>query len=174
MRFIIGLGNPQRGDDGLGPYVIERLRQEFEEDSGIVLLTFCELDPNIIIDLRWAECVLFVDATPVPLNKGLYWSQIDGRAGSLPYLTHHYSPQFVLGLLQAIYRCYPEAWLISLEGENFDQGEGLTEKAWSRAEKAVEEIAVFVSPKRIDSVGLSVNYKQDRSVQWATEKTFLL
>lgn len=173
--WIIGLGNPQRSDDGLGPYIIQRLRQEFgEKDVGVIFQTFCELDPNIILDLRRSELVLFVDATPTPLDDGVYWSEVAGWVEPLPYLCHHYSPNFILGLLNHIYRCYPEAWLVSIEGENFDPGEGLTPKALERAERAVREITTFLSGKKIDRIGLSVNYNQDRSEQWATEKTFSL
>jgi len=171
--WIIGLGNPQRRDDGLGPYVIKSLRREFGDgEIGPIFQTFCELDPAIIMDLRQAERVLFVDATPIPLDNDLYWSKVDGRLEPLPYLSHHYSPNFVLGLLHQIYRCYPETWLISIEGEDFDNGEGLTPKALERAERAVREIIAFISGKKIDRVGLSVNYNQDRSQLWATEKRF--
>lgn len=173
--WIIGLGNSRRRDDGLGPYVTERLGREFEKnETGIILRAFSELDPTVIMDLRRAELVLFVDATPTPLNKGLDWSKIDGWIESLPYLTHHYSPQFILGLLHRIYRHYPETWLVSIEGEDFDQGEGLTPKAAARAERALGEITAFVTRKRVDSPGLAVNYKQDRSEQWTTEKISLL
>ena len=171
--WIIGLGNPQRRDDGLGPYIIQRLSKEFGKRNAEVFLTaYCELDPNIIMDLVRAELVLFVDATPTPLNKGLYWSEVDGWIETLPYLTHHYSPQFILGLLNKIYHHYPEAWLVSIEGKDFEPGEGLTPKALERAERAVREIIAFISGKKIDRMGLSVNYNQDRSQQWATEKTF--
>lgn len=171
--WIIGLGNEQRKDDGLGPYVIKRLSDEFElENREINLRSFMELDPNIIMDFRQAGLILFVDATPTPLDSGLYWSEVDGWVEPLPYLSHHYSPNFVLGLLHHLYRFYPETWLVSIEGEDFDPGEGLTPKALERAEKAVCEITSFISGKKIDSMGLSVNYNQDRSQQWATEKTF--
>jgi hydrogenase maturation protease len=169
--WIIGLGNPQRRDDGVGSYIIQRLREKVGKRNAEVFLTaFCELDPNIIMDLIRAELVVFVDATPIPLNKGLYWSEVEGWIETLPYLTHHYSPQFILGLLHKIYRHYPEAWLVSIEGEDFEQGEGLTSKVLERSEKAVNEITAFISGKRIDREGLSVNYKRDRSEQWATEK----
>jgi len=172
--WIIGLGNQQRSDDGIGPYVIKRLREEFENgDMEIELRSFGELDPNIIMDLRWADPILFVDATTTPLDKGINWSLVDGCIETLPYLTHHYSPQFILGLLHNLYRCYPETWLISIEGDDFDPGEGLTQKASERAARAVCEISAFISGKKIDRMGLSVNYNQDRSQQWATEKIFL-
>ncbi len=171
--WIIGLGNKQRRDDGVGPYVIQRLSDEFEvKDRGINLRAFGELDPNIIIDLRQAGLILFVDATPIPLDGGVDWSGVDGRIEPLPYLSHHYSPHFVLGLLHQIYRCNPETWLISIEGEDFNSGEGLTPKASERAERAVREITAFILGKKIDRMGLSVNYNQDRSQQWAKEKTF--
>ncbi|MEM2983413.1 MAG: hypothetical protein QXH17_09670, partial [Candidatus Bathyarchaeia archaeon] len=51
---------------------------------------------------------------------------------------------FILGLLKSIYRKMPRSWLISIQGEDFDFGEGLSVLAEERAEKVASGIYSFL------------------------------
>ncbi len=60
IPLIIGIGNPTRGDDGAGPRVVERLRQERPEGRYHVVQ---QLTPELAEELASAEVVVFVDAS---------------------------------------------------------------------------------------------------------------
>lgn len=59
--LIIGIGNPSRGDDALGPLAIERL--EALDLAGVELLTDFQLQVEYALDLAGRRRVIFVDAS---------------------------------------------------------------------------------------------------------------
>ena len=60
--LIIGIGNPLRGDDGLGWDVAGELSSELRRDDVQVLATH-QLTPELSDLVSRAELVLFIDAT---------------------------------------------------------------------------------------------------------------
>lgn len=62
--LVFGYGNPSRGDDALGPRLIERLQglQDRGQLSGVELLTDFQLQIEHVLDLVGRERVILVDA----------------------------------------------------------------------------------------------------------------
>jgi hydrogenase maturation protease len=142
--WIIGYGNPHRGDDGVGAYVVAELNKSLGGKPGIRTLVVHQLGPELIFDLWDAKLIVFVDATVDELKEGLKWTLVEPELKNLPYLSHHFNPGLLCGLLHSLYSACPEAWLVSIEGRNFDIGEGLTKTVMDTAYKAVEEIKEFI------------------------------
>lgn len=143
--WIIGYGNPQRRDDGLGPYVINLLEERLEGRPGIETLALHQLVPELVEDLKNAGRVLLIDAALEETPPGWQWRNVEPELISWPSLSHGVSPGVLLGLLQSFYEKKPEMWLISIQGEDFDFGEGLSPEGEERARKVVEEIVKFVN-----------------------------
>jgi hydrogenase maturation protease len=143
--WIIGYGNPQRRDDGLGPYVISLLEERWEGRPGIETLALHQLVPELVEDVKNAGRVLLIDAALEETPPGWHWRNVAPESISWPSLSHGVSPGVLLGLLQALYEKNPETWLISIQGEDFDLGEGLSPEAEEKARKVVEEIVKFVN-----------------------------
>jgi hydrogenase maturation protease len=143
--WIIGYGNPQRRDDGLGPYVITALEERLEGRPGIETLALHQLVPELVEDLKNAGRVILIDAALEETSPGWHWRNVEPELISWPSLSHGVSPGVLLGLLRSFYEKNPETWLISIQGEEFDFGEGLSPKAQERARKVVEEILKFVN-----------------------------
>ena len=64
--LVFGWGNPGRGDDALGPALIERLeaaRPRHPEWGGLTLLTDFQLQPEHALDLEGHARVILVDAS---------------------------------------------------------------------------------------------------------------
>ncbi|MCC7218819.1 MAG: hydrogenase maturation protease, partial [Burkholderiales bacterium] len=59
--LVIGIGNPSRGDDALGPLLVERI--EAMDLPGVECLTDFQLQVEHALDLVGREQVVFVDAT---------------------------------------------------------------------------------------------------------------
>ena len=71
--WIIGYGNPQRRDDGIGPYIVKRLQPLLGHRSDVHLRVLHQLEPDVIDTLKNAHTILFVDATLRTLAQGRHW-----------------------------------------------------------------------------------------------------
>jgi Ni,Fe-hydrogenase maturation factor len=60
-RLVIGIGNPSRGDDAVGPLAVERLDALNLPD--VEFLTDFQLQVEYLLDVEGREEVIFIDAT---------------------------------------------------------------------------------------------------------------
>lgn len=76
---ILGFGNPVRSDDGVGCYVIERLRERIAEEQteDLTLLDMGTSAFEVLFQLRGHERIIFVDGV---VNSG----EADGSVFRLP------------------------------------------------------------------------------------------
>jgi len=139
--WIIGYGNPQRRDDGIGPYVVAQLEEILKGQTGIAVRSFHQLAPELVEDLQDAKVLILVDATVEQLGGGWQWIRVEPDIRATHHLSHHCRPSHLLGLLQTIYHQCPKTWLVSVQGDDFGFGVGLTPGAEKRARKVVSEVA---------------------------------
>ena len=142
--WIVGYGNPQRRDDGIGPYIVKGLEPLFEHRGDVHLLVLHQLEPDVIDALKNAHTILFVDATVEILAEGRHWAEIQPEIKALPCLIHQVTPSFILGLLKRLYHRNPAVWMISIQGDDFSFGRGLSSEAQKRAEQIIGEITGFI------------------------------
>jgi Ni,Fe-hydrogenase maturation factor len=141
--WIIGYGNVYRRDDGIGPYVVQQLSHQLESTGKITFGSFHQLDPALAEELQEAEVLILVDATVEPLERGLRWTRVQPE--------------------QALYGRAPTTWLVSVQGEDFGHGEGLSLEAQEKAERASSEIVEFCLREIIDKGHGSINDRQGGS-----------
>jgi hydrogenase maturation protease len=145
--WVIGYGNPHRGDDGIGPYVVHRLRDELRGEDGITFCSLHQLDPVLVEELRTASRLILVDATLESLDSGVRWTRVRPGTEVSSQGTHHLNPSTLLGLLERFYHRYPRTWLVSVQGRDFGFGEGLSPETQVNADRAKGEIAQFCKEK---------------------------
>ena len=136
---VIGVGNPDRGDDGAGVAVARRLRDlarpgvEVLESGGDAL--------SVLGAVRGAGRVILVDAIRSGAAPGSV-RRIGGdadllssalRAGS----SHDLGPAEALGLARALGELPERVEVIGIEGADFAPGAGLSPEV----ERAVDEVA---------------------------------
>jgi hydrogenase maturation protease len=138
--FIVGFGNPQRRDDGIGPYIVGHLKSALEAYDTIGFLSVRHPEPSIVEALHGADEILFVDATIKELNHGWQLNRIQPEEETLPFTTHHFTPPAILGMIKMIYGHCPPAWVLTVEGFDFGFGQGLTSRAKKRARSAISPI----------------------------------
>jgi len=168
--LILGYGNVDRGDDGLGYYVVNevsrRLAQADIEPYGyepemltdsISGLFQRQLVPEMAEILADFDRVIFVDA-----HTGAYDEEVrvvKVEPGYVPQaLTHHMSPETVLFLTEVMAGRAPVAYLCSGRGYEFDFTDGLSERTRKTADQIVEKVLEIIgeSLKRNDRAeGLS-------------------
>ena len=145
--WIVGYGNRERRDDGIGPYIVEKLKGVLEQKKGVRLLALPQLSADLAGDLQAADRILFIDATIDDLEGGRKWSLLHPEMQVLPYLTHHVDPAFLLGLMERLYSRAAPAWLVSIQGSDFGFGEGLSPEAAKIADRVSHEILEFICKK---------------------------
>lgn len=136
--LVLAVGNPSRGDDALGPALLERLRDAGVDAAGDVeLLTDFQLQIEHALDLQGRQAVLFVDAARPGVADGATLSPIraDARVSAL---THALRAESVLQVATQLAGRAPPAWQLAIEGESFALGEGLSPPAKHRLELALE------------------------------------
>jgi hydrogenase maturation protease len=141
---IVGYGNPHRRDDGLGPYILAQLESALAGCEAVRTMTCHQLIPELVEEIEGADLLILVDASALQVTGGLEWREVKPDLGQWHPVTHQLTPSFFLGLADALYKRHPMTWLVSVQGEDFELGEGLSLAARKRAIRAAEEIAAFV------------------------------
>jgi hydrogenase maturation protease len=137
---IVGFGNPQRRDDGIGPYIVGQLKSALKAYDTIGFLSVRHPEPTIVEALHGADQILFVDATIRVLTCGWQLNRIQPDTQALPFTTHHFTPMAILGIIKMIYGYCPPAWMLTVQGFDFGFGQGLTSGAKKRACSAISLI----------------------------------
>jgi len=123
--LIIGIGNPSRGDDALGPLLIERL--EALALPNVELLTDFQLQVEFALDLQGRQHVVFVDASLVAPAPFTFTPVVAAEDAS--YSSHELSPAAVLQAYQKLFCEPPPAYVLAIRGVAFELGEGLSADA---------------------------------------------
>jgi hydrogenase maturation protease len=127
-RYIIGVGNPDRGDDGIGRVVAERLRGQVADGIEIKVLNG---EVTALLDcLERADSAYLIDAVSSGAEAGTV-HRFDVSAIPLPSLSFAASTHG-LGLAEAIelaraMECLPVPCVVyGVEAASFDDGRPLS------------------------------------------------
>jgi len=123
--LIFGYGNPSRGDDALGPLLLERL--EALNLPHVELLTDFQLQVEHALDLQDRDKVLFIDAS-VSCTRPYAFSRLQPQKDA-SYSSHVMSPAAVLHAYQDMFGIPPSAYLLEIRGERFELGAPLSLEA---------------------------------------------
>ncbi len=132
-RLVIGIGNPSRGDDALGPLMIERLEALGLPDTE--WLTDFQLQVEYALDLEGRAEVIFVDAAaqgPAPYAFAPVEAAADASVTS-----HALSPQALLAACARLAVAPPKAFLLAVRGYGFELGAPLSPGARQNLEAAL-------------------------------------
>ncbi len=135
---VLACGNPSRGDDALGPLLLERLHAWLAtagRSAAFELIGDCQWQIEHALDLVGRERVLFIDAgamTPAPF----VFEQVQA-SGFVGPGSHALSPQALLSVLARISdEPPPAAFVLAVRGEHFELGGALGHRALAHADAA--------------------------------------
>lgn len=139
--LVIGVGNPDRGDDAIGPLLLGRLRRELRREPSaqcpsVALLDAYQLQPEHALDLRGRRRSFIVDAAatgPAPFSR----AQV--APDPAPTITtHSLSPAALAGMHALIYGMAPALTVLAVRGERFELGAPLSAAAASHLMAALD------------------------------------
>jgi hydrogenase maturation protease len=142
-RLLLAVGNPGRGDDGLGHALA--LRVEVLQQAGD--LPDLQVEHRYQLNVEDAELiarfeqVLVADAAldaraPAELRPV-------APAPGLPFTTHGLTLPELLALCHSLYGRLPELRLLALQGREFEFGEGLSAVARRSLDEAVRLVCAL-------------------------------
>lgn len=155
--LIIGYGNADRQDDGVGWHVLKNLAEKLEhtipedpgasieiEDELVDLLFILQIFPELAQTISQYKRICFVDAHTADIKEPISWKTLAPAYEKSP-LTHHMSPTTVLSIAATIYGSTPEAILVSIRGYYFQFDRELSQKTAALAEEATDRIWTWVN-----------------------------
>lgn len=134
--LILGIGNPGRGDDGLGPAAAAAIAR-------MALPSVTTSDPYQLAiedaaDIAEHDVIWFVDATMSGIDP--YTVDEIHPATEIGFTSHVLSPHTVLGIARDYFSRTPRAFLLAIRGYNFAFSEALTPQA---AENLADALAML-------------------------------
>jgi hydrogenase maturation protease len=148
--LVIGLGNPDRGDDGIGPLVANQLTGFLPPDVEVLAV-----NGNVLgLIERWTgfEAVICIDAA-APLTAPGRIHRVDLTTGELPKdLTstscHGLGLAEAIGLACALQQAPPHIVVYAIEGGSFAPGAPITVEVAAAASEVVGRVATEVERLR--------------------------
>ena len=137
--LVIAIGNPLRGDDGVGPAVGALL-----ERDGLRVLTVQELGPELAEEIAAARAVVFVDAraggTPGEVTVERLQPAASGGASS-----HALTPEILLAVAERLHGAPPPSALVAVAGRDFELQERLSPDVALTLDRACEASRGFLA-----------------------------
>ncbi|MBK7073249.1 MAG: hydrogenase maturation protease [Myxococcales bacterium] len=149
--LVVGVGNPSRGDDALGPAFVERAGAALAAEVArgeLELLTDFQLQVEHALDLQGRARVVFVDAS-VSAAAPFAYAAVAPAAGPPAYTTHAMSPAALLATYRDVVGPPPPAFVLAIRGEGFELGAPLSAAAGAHLDAA---LAFFAGSLRAEAV----------------------
>ncbi len=149
MRLIVfGWGNDARGDDGLGPLLLDRVTRAGWPD--VATIEDYQLQIEHALDLDGADAALFLDAgrdTPAPFS----FAEIAPKRDAT-HTTHALAPEAVLDVYaRTLAKTPPPSFMLCVRGETFELGEGLSAEAAGRLEAAWDFLQGLMRERSVEA-----------------------
>ena len=139
--LIIGYGNQNRRDDGVGWFILEQLAAL--NLPGVELETSQQLEVEVSETTSRYDAVIFVDAAipeaPEAIQRSVVTPNFQSHA-----VAHYLTPADVLSLCKTLYNREPRAILFSIRGRNFNFGTTLTPEVEQTAREVVNQIVKII------------------------------
>ncbi len=141
--LVIGFGNVLRGDDGVGPAVVEALERLGMD--GLQAEAHHQLTPELAVRLNETAVVVFVDASLKETEGDVVVRELnsDSQGGGTGWNGHRLTPEILLGLTLELWGWRPRAWCVEVPVSELGWGPGLTTHARQGVQAAVEAIRVL-------------------------------
>jgi hydrogenase maturation protease len=139
--LVLGIGNPSRGDDGLGSELVSLL--EKRGPGAVTTERVCQLNVEDALTISRHELVIFADAS-VKASPAFSFEEL-APIKETSFTSHSLTPGFLLHLCEELYGRRPQAYLLSIGGEVWDVGRDLSQQARKNLGKAISFLQEFLN-----------------------------
>lgn len=138
MRLLIGYGNPLRGDDGIGPYLAEKL------GDGWTVITPMQLTPELAEPMSRARRVVFLDAEAGDAPGEVAYRRVEPLSATGAF-SHNVTPASLLASARDLYGAQPDTALITVTGARFELSETFSPFIRERLADIVARVAALLT-----------------------------
>lgn len=142
--WVIGIGNPLRGDDGAGWAVVEALAAE--PLGNVQTLATHQLLPELLETIHDAAQVIFVDAAVLGEPGDVLVTAVQPTQTG-PTSSHQIGPGVLLAMGVELYGRMPTATLITITGQSFGYQDGLSATVKNAIAEAICQIEQILQVK---------------------------
>ncbi len=139
--LLVGIGNPIRQDDGIGPYCVNLLKEieilKREKRELVDYMVVHQLDMIHCEAFARYSLIIFIDADAEEGYEPFRKEEVNRKPESQPFTSHIGSIPDILSLTAGLYGVMPQAYLVAIRGLSFEVGEELSSTAVSNAQKAI-------------------------------------
>mgnify|MGYP001554678825 FL=1 len=140
--LVLAYGNPLRSDDGVAWHVARHLQKRLAADD-VEVMCVHQLTPELAERIAKVERVIFVDAAGEGEPGQIECVEADAGTADGNF-THVLTPQQVLAFAAALYGMRPQAFIVSIAGENFDHGEALSTTVRDALPQLVKRVSSLI------------------------------
>lgn len=143
--LVIGIGNPSRGDDALGPAVVGRLEELLRAELAggqVETLVDFQLQIEHTLDISGRDKVFIVDAS-VSAAGPFAIGRVAANDAPSPF-SHAMSPAELLGVYERTFGPAPPVWAVAVRGRTFELGAPIGDEALAHVEPAARAIVAEV------------------------------
>jgi hydrogenase maturation protease len=160
--LVLGYGNVDRQDDGVAWHILQQLsgglslpvamdEQELPSDQSVHLFYQLQLTPELAEVLANYNRIIFVDAHTGAVPLEIQVTEIQNTFQHSP-LTHHLTPSSCLSLVEFLYGCTVQGFLVSIRGYEFGFARALSPQTERLAGRAVQVVNDIInSPIKTDT-----------------------
>lgn len=146
--LIIGIGNPDRGDDAVGRLAAQRLRAQV--DHGIEVLETESAGPELMDLWKDAEQVILIDAIDSGANAGTIHC-LDASHDPLPavfsrHSTHAFSIAETIELARTLGNLPSRVTVYGVEGKQYEHGRPLSPEVEQAMASLVRMVRTQIGP----------------------------
>ncbi|HMN11274.1 MAG TPA: hypothetical protein PKD55_02980 [Bellilinea sp.] len=154
--LLFAYGNYDRQDDGVSWHIIRKVARDLNIDlpflpsdltgeltDSLIWHFDLQLTPNDAEYISEFDRVIFLDAHTGAVPEEVSWIKVHPEFQTSP-MTHHFTPQSCISLVQVLYHREPEAILITVRGYEFEFSQLLSRQCEENAEIAAQKVIEFL------------------------------
>ena len=146
--LVIGVGNPARGDDGVGPAVAAHVEQD-PRGAAAVVRSVMQLTPELAAEVAEASVVVIADARVGVAAGEVDWAPVGvWESGASGPFSHHLTPAALCHLAGVAFGRVPPAFVVGVGAAAFEAGAPLSGPALAAVPRAAEMVIALASARK--------------------------
>lgn len=114
--LVLACGNTLRSDDGVGPWLCERVEIDFEADPEVRVIARQQWTPDLAEDIAASRTVIFVDCTLDAPPGQVALREVKPSSPTSGLATHHTGAAELLSMASQLYGAVPHRALLLTVG----------------------------------------------------------